>query len=113
MASNVSSEESNQRLRMEFGAPLIGDTELHLLQRLCAGPVSGPSVPLGLLVAGTMVRGRLASPEDFGSHLDASLKTIADRVASGGDEGEGAPPTAAESVDYTVLERMGETDFRR
>ena len=113
MPSDVSSEESSQRLRMEFGAPLVGDTELHLLQRLCAGPMSGPSVHLGLLVAGTMVRGRLASPEDFGSHLDTSLKAIADRVSSRGYESEEAPPTASASGDNTMIERLGETDFRR
>ena len=112
MASDVSTEESSQRRRMEFGAPLVGDTELHLLQRLCAGPMSAPAVHLGLLVAGTMVRSRLASPEDFGSHLDTSLKAIADTVASGGYEGEEAP-TASASGDHTVVQRLGETDFRR
>jgi hypothetical protein len=111
MASDMSAEESSQRLRMEFGAPLVGDTELQLLQRLCAGPISGP-VHLGLLVAGTMVRGRLASAEAFGSYLDASLKAIADGATSARYEGEEAPPTA-ERADSTVLERLGETDFRR
>ena len=47
-----------------------------------------------------MVRGELASSEDFGSHLDASLRAIAQQATS-------------EGVGQAMLDLLGESYFRR
>ena len=100
MTSSMSSEEFQERRRLEFGAPPAGDSELLLLLRLFTGPLSGARIPLHLLVGGTMVRGELASSEDFGSHLDASLRAIAQQATS-------------EGVGQAMLDLLGESYFRR
>ena len=100
MTSSMSSEEFQERRRLEFGAPPAGDSELLLLLRLFTGPLSGARIPLHLLVGGTMVRGELTASEDFGSHLDTSLRAIAQR-------------TASEDVRQAILEFLGESYFRR
>ena len=103
MTSSMSPEESQERRRLEFGAPSAGDSELLLLLRLSTGPLSRARIPLHLLVGGTMVRGRIASPEDFGSHLDTSLRTIVEQTTANGDHDPG----------QAMLEFLGDSYFRR